>query len=248
MTKKINIVVPIAGRGGAFQQAGYTFPKPLIDINGKTLIEIVVNNIKPKVPHRFIFILLHEHVEKYDMHNVLKRAAREPFETISIRGTTEGAACTAITAIEHINNDEELIIANSDQYIDGGINSFITAARKKDTSGTTPDGLIMTFPSTHPRWSYVRTNGSDVVIETAEKKVISNQATAGIYYFKKGSDFVNAAQAMILKNIRHNGEFYICPVYNELILAKKRVSVFSIDQKKMHSLGTPEDLRIFLHK
>jgi len=245
--KKLNIVVPMAGRGSRFQQEGYTFPKPLIDIKGKPMIEVVINNLRPSCDHKFIFIAQKEHCEKYDVYNVLKRATNNNFELIQIDGMTEGAACTVLTAVQHINNDDDLIIANSDQYITGGIDDFITFARKT-SAGRQKDGLIMTFAASHPKWSYARTDKTGRVLEVAEKKVISPHATVGIYHFKKGSDFVKGAQNMIKKGIRHNNEFYVCPVYNELIIDSKDIFINSIDIKRMHGIGTPEDLNAFIQK
>ncbi len=233
----------MAGRGSPFIQAGYAFPKPLIDINGKTMIEVVVQSLLPKVDHKFIFICQKEHYDKFDLYNILKKATNNKFEIIPIHNSTQGAACTVLTAINHINNDQDLLIANADQFIEGGIGEFVTKAR-----GGKGDGLIMTFEASHPKWSYARVDKKGNVIETAEKKVISENATVGLYYFKKGSDFVNAAQTMIHKNIRHNNEFFVCPVYNELILQDKKVNIYPISQKSMHSLATPEDLNNFLKR
>lgn len=238
MTRAVNIVIPMAGAGKKFQEAGYAFPKPLIDINGKTMIELVVSNLKPQEDYKFIFVCLREHHEKYDLHNILKNATENRFEIVPIIGQTAGAACTVLCTTKDINNDNELIIANSDQVIDFDINDFLRFARNKNC-----DALIMTFNASHPKWSYARTDASGKVLETAEKKVISNNATAGVYYFKKGSDFVRAAQSMIHKDIRHNGEFYVCPSFNELILEGKNIYVYPIAQEKMQSLGTPEEVK-----
>jgi dTDP-glucose pyrophosphorylase len=239
----LNILIPMAGRGTPFKEAGYAFPKPLIDIKGKTMIEVVVNNLRPSCDHKFIFICQREHCEKYDLYNILKAATKNRFEIVEINGTTEGAACTALSAIQYINNDDELIIANSDQYIETSIDDFIKNARLNKK-----DGLIMTFESSHPKWSYARQDSKGKVIEVAEKKLISNHATVGIYYYKKGSDFVSGAEAMIHKNIRHNNEFYICPVFNELIINGKNIYTYNIPENKMNGLGTPEDLNNFLKK
>ena len=241
MQEALNIVIPMAGEGRSFREAGYTFPKPLIDIGGKTMIEVVVNNLKPKCEHKFIFVCLREHYEKYDLYNIFKRATNNKFEVVQIAGPTEGAACTVLCAIEHINNENDLIIANADQYLELDINGFINSAREGEK-----DGLIMTFNSSHPKWSYVRVDGNGKVLETAEKKVISNEATAGLYYFRCGADFVKAAQEMIIKNIRHNNEFYVCPVFNEMILEDKNIYIYYIDAGRMHGLGTPEDLKLFM--
>jgi NDP-sugar pyrophosphorylase family protein len=237
----LNIVIPMAGKGSRFQEVGYSFPKPLIDIGGKTMIEVVVNNLKPKCDHKFIFICQKDHYEKYDLYHILKKATDNKFEIIQINGITEGAACTVLTAIKHIDNDDELLVANSDQFIEGDIDDFIDSARKKNA-----DGYIMTFKASHPKWSYARVDKSGKVLEVAEKQVISDNATVGIYYFKKGSDFVQSVQSMINKNIRFNNEFYVCPSFNEMILLDKNVYIEEIPYDKMHGLGTPQDLEAFL--
>lgn len=240
--KVLNIVIPMAGKGSRFSEAGYVFPKPLIEINGKTMIEVVIKNLRPSIPHKFIFICRREHYETYDIYNVLKNATEGSFEVVLV-GDHEGAACAVMMAAQYINNDSELLIANSDQYIETPLDDFIADARAKDR-----DGLIMTFEASHPKWSYARVDENNQVLEVAEKVVISNHATVGLYYYKKGSDFMKAAEAMIHKNIRHNNEFYVCPVYNELLLEGKKVFIHEIDGKTMHGLGTPEDLNLFLNK
>jgi NDP-sugar pyrophosphorylase family protein len=239
----LNIVIPMAGRGSRFKDAGYVFPKPLIDVKGKPMIEIVIKNLKPKCDHRFVFICQREHVEKYDLYNILKNATGGNFEIVQIDGITEGAACTVLAGIQYINNNDELLIANSDQFIDFDINEFLAEAREG-----AKDGLIMTFEASHPKWSYARVDSNGMVLETAEKKVISPNATVGIYWYRRGKDFVEAAQSMIKKNVRSNNEFYVCPTYNEMILVGKKTYIYPIDVEKMHGLGTPEDLETFIRK
>jgi NDP-sugar pyrophosphorylase family protein len=241
MNGTMNILIPMAGSGKSFMEAGYTFPKPLIDIGGKTMIEVVINNLRPQREHKFIFVCLREHYEKYDLFNILKRATDNKFEVVQIGGNTEGAACTALCAIKYINNENNLIIANADQYFDLDINDFIVNAQEGEK-----DGLIMTFNSSHPKWSYARADNNGKVLETAEKKVISDKATVGVYYFRRGVEFVKAAQEMLMKNIRYNNEFYICPVFNEMILDGKNIFIYHIEANKMRGLGTPEDLKIFM--
>ncbi len=240
-SKNLNIVIPLSGEGTSFQTAGYTFPKPLIDIKGKPMIQVVIENIRPKFKHKFILICKKEHYDKYSLSQIFNNATKGNYETIQLFAPTQGAACTVLTAVDIINNEDELIVANGDQIIDVDINKFINFARKSKA-----DGVILTFSSQHPRWSYARVGKKNVVLEVAEKKVISDKATVGIYYFKKGSYFVQAAFSMIDKNIRLNNDFYVCPVFNELILEGKKVISWEIKQEQMHGLGTPEDLNLFL--
>ena len=160
-------------------------------------------------------------------------------EIVQIDGITEGAACTTLLAKQYIDVDEPLIIANSDQFVEWNNEEFIYSCSTSDL-----DANILTFKSTHPKWSYAKLNDLGYVTEVAEKKPISDIATVGIYYWRKGSDYVKYAEQMIDKNIRVNNEFYVCPVFNEAIQDNKKVRVFNID--KMWGLGTPEDLEHFL--
>jgi len=240
--KKINIIIPLAGSGNSFINAGYTFPKPLIDIKGKPMIQLVIENLKLKFDHKFILICQNEHFDKYSLAQVFNNSTSGNFESVRLTSPTQGAACTVLTAVDHINEDEELIIANADQLIDLSFNKFIEFSRKSRA-----DGVIMTFNSLHPRWSYARVDKKGNVLEVAEKKVISDKATVGLYYFKKGGDFIKSAFSMIEKNIRFNNDFYVCPVFNEMILEGKKIIIWDIKQESMHSLGTPEDLNTYLN-
>ncbi len=236
----VNILVPMAGSGKKFAEKGYTFPKPLIEIKGKPMVEWVVKNLSPKVEHRFVFICRREHYEKFKLGAMLNLLAPNS-QVVILDAATHGAAATALLAKEHINSEDPLIIANADQFVEADITDFIETAHKENL-----DGLIVSFKSAHPKWSFAKVGPDGFVMETAEKNPISEDATAGIYYFKSGKDFVSAAESMIKKDIRTNNEFYICPVYNELILQDKKIKIYPIDPEKMHSWGTPEDLEYFL--
>ena len=241
----LNIVIPLAGKGSRFTQANYTFPKPLIDVKGKAMIATVIENLKPKNRKdvRFIFIVQKEHCEKYDLENVLKQAVGEMLmEVIKIEGITQGAACTVLLSADFINNDDELLIANSDQLIKDEIDMWYYELDKKDLK----DGCIMVFKANHPKWSFVKTDEHYKVLEVAEKKVISDLATTGVYWYKHGKDFVSGTEQMIEKDIRTNGEFYVCPVYNEMILNGKNIYAYEIEVENMVGLGTPEDLERYL--
>ena len=232
----MKILIPMAGRGKRFEDAGYSFPKPLIDINGKAMIQVIIENLN--FPSEHIFLCQNEHYEKYSLKELLELISPS-CKIIKVNEVTEGAACTALLAKELIDNDEELIIANSDQWIDWNNQHFLSFLRNN-----TADGGIVTFIATHPKWSFVKINDKNEVIEVAEKKPISNIATVGIYYFKKGSYFVKAAEKMIEKDIRTNGEFYIAPTYNEMIQEGKKILHYPIAE--MRGLGTPEDLSNFM--
>lgn len=232
----MNIVLPIAGRGSRFADAGYSLPKPLIPVHGMPMIELVVHNVRPKVPHRFTFIALQEHLEQTDLRAVLKRVSPD-CSIVPVDKVTEGAACTVLLSRDIINTDEPLMLANSDQYVDIDINEYLGAAGDAD-------GLIMTMWANDNKWSFVELNASGNIVRVVEKEVISNDATVGIYNFKRGADFVRGAEQMIKKNLRVNGEFYVAPVYNELIQEKAKLVPHRI--AGMHGLGVPSDLNAFL--
>jgi NDP-sugar pyrophosphorylase family protein len=232
----MKILIPMAGRGKRFETAGYSFPKPLIDIDGKTMIQVIIENLN--FPAEHIFICQKEHYEKYALKDLLELISPN-CDIIQVDEVTDGAARTALLAKELINNDEELIIANSDQWVNWNNQHFLSFMRNNNA-----DGGIVTFIATHPKWSFAKVNDEGEVTLIAEKKPISNIATVGIYYFKKGRYFVESAEQMIKKNIRTNDEFYIAPSYNEMIENNKKILHYPIAE--MRGLGTPEDLSRFL--
>lgn len=232
----LNILIPMAGAGSRFKEAGYIFPKPLIEINNKPMIQWVIESLK--LEGNYIFIVQKEHQEKYNINSVLK-ILKPNCKIIELDSVTEGAACTTLLAKKFINSNNPLVIANSDQYIEwNSIKSMYNFNSKKI------DGSILTFEATHPKWSYAKVDKNNFVLEVAEKKVISKNATVGVYYWKKGSDYIKYAESMIKKNIRVNKEFYVCPVFNEAIQDKKKIIIDEV--LEMHGLGIPEDLNNFL--
>ena len=238
----INIVVPMAGAGSRFSDAGYDLPKPLIDVCGKPMIEIVCRNLAPSCPHRFIFICQNQHLQDHGLGDLLQRIAPN-CDVIGIDGVTDGAACTVLLARALIDNDQQLMIANCDQFIDIDIDDYLNAF-----DVTTSHGMVMTMTASDDKWSFVRLNDAGHVTELREKQPISDEATVGIYNFATGAEFVAAADAMISKNIRTNNEFYVAPVYNEMIAAGQLIDIFNIGAvgDGMYGLGTPADLDAFL--
>jgi NDP-sugar pyrophosphorylase family protein len=237
----INIVLPIAGRGSRFAEAGFELPKPLIPVHGKPMIEVVVNNIRPLCEHRFIFVALKEHLDHLGMEETLNRVA-PGCVIITVTEVTEGAACTVLLARELIDNNDQLMIANSDQWVDIDINDYLSLMDDKKV-----DGLIMTMWADDPKWSFVGFDEEGNVNNVVEKEVISNEATVGIYNFKKGSDFVNAADLMIAKNLRVKNEFYVAPAYNEMIAYNAEIKIFNVGKEYdgMYGMGIPSDLEKF---
>jgi len=234
--EKLNVLIPMAGAGSRFEQAGYTFPKPLIDVKGRPMIQVVTDNLNIKA--NFIYVVQKEHRARYNLDTLLDLIT-PGCKIVEVDGITEGAACTALLAKKYIDNDSPLFFANSDQFVEWDSNEFLYKMNE-----TEADGGIVTFKATHPKWSFAKINEEGLVTEVAEKNPISDIATVGFYYWKQGSDFVKYAEDMIEKDIRVNNEFYVCPVFNQAIQDGKQIRTFNID--KMWGLGTPEDLNYYL--
>lgn len=233
----LNILIPAGGRGQRFKNAGYTFSKPLIDVHGKPMIEVVVSNLN--LNGRYIFLVSRDDYEKYAL-NYLLPLITKPYECEIIieEPPISGAAAACLLAKNLINNDDHLVVANSDQWLNYDSNDFLKTAEKAD-------GALITFQNTHPKWSFCKVDeNTGYVTEVAEKKPISTHANTGVYYWNKGSDFISSVEEMIADNFRVNNEFYVAPSYNYLINKGKKIINYSISE--MHGLGTPEDLTAFL--
>lgn len=236
INKKMNVLIPMAGAGSRFAAAGYTFPKPLIEVRGKPMIQMVVENLN--IDANYIFIVQKEHYEKYNLGQMLS-LIKPGCTVVQVDGLTEGAACTTMLARKFIDNDDPLVIANSDQYLDWNSNEVMYAFAADGI-----DGGIVTFKSTHPKWSFAKVGKDGFVDQIAEKNPISDDATVGVYYWSKGSDYCRSVDKMIAASDRTNGEFYVAPTINYLIAEGKKFRVKEI--QGMWGTGTPEDLNYFL--
>lgn len=232
----MNILIPMAGAGSRFAQAGYTFPKPLIDINNKPMIQIVVENLN--IEGQYIFIVQKEHYHKYNLKHLLNLVSPK-CKIVIVDKMTEGAACTTLLAKEYINNDKQLVIANSDQFLEWDSNEFMYSMNADGI-----DAGLATFKSVLSKWSFAKLDDKGYVCEVAEKVPISDIANTGIHWFKKGSDYVKYAEQMIDRNIRVNNEFYVAPVLNQFIQDDKKIKTYNIN--KFHGLGDPESFERFL--
>jgi dTDP-glucose pyrophosphorylase len=238
----LNIVLPIAGRGSRFAAAGYDLPKPLIPVHGRPMIEVVVRNVRPQAPHRFVFVALQEHLGRYDLRRTLETAA-PGCQIVPVTQVTEGAACTVLLARDLIDTDDGLMLANSDQWVDVSIDGYLAEMTRQQA-----DGLIMTMTATDPKWSFVGLDADRLATRVVEKEPVSDEATVGIYNFRHGRDFVWAADQMIAKDLRVNNEFYVAPVYNQLIERGARIAIHNVGSEGagMYGLGIPSDLDVFL--
>lgn len=232
----------MAGRGSRFLDEGFLMPKPLITVFDTPMIKLVINNLRPRCEHRFIFLCLAEHIEKFDLKNKLNKWS-PGCKIVVVEEVTDGAACTVLLAEKYIDNENQLMIANSDQWVEIDINDYLDRAFQPNL-----DGLIMTMYADDNKWSFVELNELGYVINIAEKEVISTTATVGIYNFNKGSEFCRSAKQMIKKDKKVNGEYYVAPVYLEMINEKKNIGIYDIGfiGKGMHGLGTPKDLDDFI--
>lgn len=239
----INVLIPMAGAGSRFSKAGFTKPKPFIDVAGKPMIVRVLENLA--LPDaRYILVARREHVQA---EAALVREIKNNYQAtfVQIDGLTEGTACTVLHARKLINNDIPLLIANSDQIVDFNPLEFTDDCLKRNL-----DGSILTFEDAarDPKWSFARIGSDGLVEEVKEKQPISDIATVGIYLFKRGADFVEAAIEMMLQQDRVNSEYYTCPTYNYLIQERKRIGIYNVSSKAMHGIGTPEDLEAYLQR
>ena len=235
----LTIVIPMAGRGSRFADAGYKDPKPLIPVRGVPMIKLVIDNLRPSRPHRFVFICQREHVAAYGLEPRL--AAWAPgCAIVQLDGVTEGAACSVLTAEAYLD-DSPLMIANADQYLDVSMDDYLDAADGLD-------GMIMTMTASDRKWSFVAVDERGLATQLAEEVPISDEATVGVYNFAHGRDFARAAREMIARDLRVNGEFYVAPVYNMLIEQGARIGIHNIGNEAngMYGLGVPADLELFL--
>lgn len=233
----------MAGEGSRFAQVGYEKPKPFIDVDGKPMIVRIMENLA--YPNAKYFLIGRKaHLEKEKA--IVDQIEREyDAKFIAIDKLTEGTACTVLFARAFINNENPLLIANSDQVVDIDIKAYINDCLERKL-----DGSILTFTDheLNPKWSFAKIDSNKLVTEVQEKKAISEFATVGIYLFSKGSEFVDATIDMIINNDRVNNEFYTCPTYNYVIKDGGKIGIYNIEFSEMHGLGTPEDLELFLQK
>ena len=237
--QKLNILIPMAGRGSRFREVGYTDSKPFIDVNGKPMIQRVIENLDIEFDsdYEMILICLREDYDKYDFSIFDDIIGHENWEVICLPKLTEGAAQTLLSAKSYINNDTPMLSLNSDQLVEWDNEKMFREFDKHD-------GGIPCFYGEGNAWSYAGIDEDGFVTEVVEKKQISKYATAGYYYWSKGSDFVKYAEQMIEENSRTNGEFYVAPVYDWAIRDGKKITIGMVDE--LHSLGTPEHLEEYL--
>jgi NDP-sugar pyrophosphorylase family protein len=240
----INILIPIAGKSNFFGETEYKYPKPLIEIGGNPMIQLVIENLeKIKGDKRYIFVVNSIDCSKHHLDNTLFLLTDNKCEIIRLEGETSGAACSCLMAIDYINNEDPLIIVNGDQIIDTDLNQVIHAFSSKNA-----DVGVISFDSVHPKWSYIRLDDNDRIIETAEKRPLSRHAIAGFYYYSKGEDFVRSAMSSIRKDANVEGLYFIAPTINELVLEDKVIIHHAIANDNYHNFYSPQRIAEFESK
>lgn len=235
----LNILIPMGGISTFFESDEYPYPKPFIEINGSLMIELVIANFAHiKEPHRFLFIVQKADCSAYHLDDTLRLLAGEQCEIITLNGETKGAACSALMAIDYIDNDDKLIIANGDQILDLDMNDLLGFFDSRAS-----DGGVVSFTSVHPKWSYVRLDEQQRIVETAEKRPISNNAIAGLYYYRRGHDFVTSAMKSIEKDANVKGLYFIAPTLNEMVLENKSIDIYRLEKERYHSFYSPQKIK-----
>jgi dTDP-glucose pyrophosphorylase len=230
----MNVLVPMAGPD-PYRERGAAYCKSLLDVGGNPLIQCVHENLAELGPARMIFVVRREDDDRFHLREVVRRLDPRCI-VLRVEAATAGAACTALLAVEHIDADDELVIANGDQLFAYDLRLALADYRARGL-----DAGTVAFDSVHPRWSYVRVDAGGLVVEAAEKRPISRWATAGFYYFRLGSDFVRAVMDMIRKGAHTNGGYYVCPAFNQMVLRGARIGIHPIPKAAYTSLALPED-------
>jgi|688.fasta_scaffold137657_4 NDP-sugar pyrophosphorylase family protein len=245
MNSRINVLIPMAGRGERFSSVGYDLPKPLIEINGRPMIEWALRSLDVDFYlHNFIFV-----VRDYQNDEINNRIASvltclvPNNKIVKIDYVTEGPACTCLLVRDMIDNDSPLMVGNCDQIMRWNGSYFVSSCLNSPY-----DGVVVTYDESTPKNSYAKLNSRGDVIRIEEKNVISNVSLNGIHFWKHGSDFVSSADSMIESNERYNNEFYVGPTYNHMIKTGKRVGIFHIPRECHNPVGVPSDLGDFLEK
>ena len=238
-SRGVSFIIPMAGRGSRFADVGVTTPKPMIDVMGRPMYAWSTESLPLELASKLIFVCLKEHLDACGLgEDIKQRYGKFNPVVIPLDHVTEGQACTVLLAERHIDNDDHLVIYNADTWCRTQLGTTLKALPE------TVAGLLGVFRAAGDRWSFARTDESGRVVETAEKKRISDLACTGLYHFSHGRDFVRYAHQMIDENDRTKGEFYVAPVYNRMIADGLWIGVDVADEAA--ALGTPQDLELFL--
>lgn len=237
----MNILFLMAGKDRA-EGADNGYPVILTEVHNKPLLQWHIELAQVIPDGKMIFAIKEDFCKKYHIDNSI-RLLSSSASFVYVAKPTKGSACTALLTIQHINNDEPLLIVNTDEIIRTNYLEVVQEFKKRDL-----DAGAIVFDSIHPRYSFLKLDEkTNLVTEAAEKNPISKNASAGFYYFKRGSSFVKAAQTMIKKGATIDDNFYISPTFNELILNHAKIGVYKIDIQKYIPLKSEANLNNLNH-
>lgn len=237
----LTVILLMSGRDQPFQEAGYIYPKNLVEIDGAPLVQRVIEGVAPLdgPDTRLVCVIPKAENRRHHTGRVIQLIRPGAIIT-ETNGATGGAACSALLAIAHIDRDAPLVIVNGDIVIDHPLDQ---ALAEFTTRGL--DGGVIAFHDVHPRWSFIKLGADDLAVEFAEKQPISDLATTGLSWFARGGDFLEAAVSMLNKDAHVDGQFFVSPVYNEMILSGRRVGCRVVPKSAYFSLKTPQDVRAY---
>jgi NDP-sugar pyrophosphorylase family protein len=229
----------MAGESVFYPETENRYPKVFQEIHGRPMIQVVLDNLMEiKGDKRFVFVINDTDVKKYRLDNVLRMLTQDNCDIVIQKGTTKGAVCSLLLAVNFLKDDHQILIANADQVIDHDLNLALDFFRDHGV-----DGGVVCFDSVHPKWSYARVIDESTLIETAEKEPISRNAIAGLYYFRRGHDFVKSAMSSIVKGRSHGGMYFTSSVLNEMILNGQSLKIYPIESQQYHSFYSPEKIK-----
>ncbi|WP_320195619.1 glycosyltransferase family 2 protein [Agrobacterium rosae] len=237
----MQILMPIASRSQFFPEQEYFFPKPLIEIAGKPMIDSVVSALKASIPDaRFCFIISADDARQFSLDETLRIIGGQHTKVVQRAGETKGGLCSALLAGDELDLEQPLVICNSDQIIDVPLMDILAKFQQDDVASG-----VITFRSVHPRWCYIVPDEHGRVAQAAEKRVVSDIAIAGFYYFKRAGDFFAAARRAILSGDEVEGQYYFSAALNQIILQDVTVAYVKIDASKYYSFYSPEKIAEF---
>lgn len=223
-------VIPMAGRGSRYTTRGYEIPKPLIEVAGKPMVIRALNSLRGMMVSRYIFVVLGEHEEQYGIRKLISRTIPGNVEFVVLGAVTEGQLCTVLAAREFLNQDEDVLIASSDTFVENDLVNTIKTSQY--------DGIISVANLPGDHWSFAKTNEIGNVIEVAEKKRISDHASTGLYYFRKAGDLIDFGDQLIERQEKTRGEYFVIPVYQKMIEAGYSIGISHAPS--VWDMGTPE--------
>ncbi len=233
----MNILIPLAGTT-ALDDGQIV---PLVDVNNKTLLEYVISNVPYQDEANYVFVVQKEDCDKHHLDAVIQLLCPGA-AIVRTPGPTQGQLCSCLMGIEHIENDQPLLIVNGNQFLFEAIEPVLGRFIARGV-----DGGVITFPNVHPRWSYVRLDADgETVVETSEKRPISKHACAGIFYYRRGRHFVEAAKDVIRKRTMVGDQYYVSSTYNSMILSNKRIVAHEVPAEAFCSLHTPRGVENFI--